>query len=126
MTIPETEMPAPRLELRWVDIEPIDGDFRWTVECRYSLVLALGESDIRAERDDEAGNPLPNLKEKSVLIGTTRSTGTAAKRHNAVTDLIDAPFRDGAHAAWDRSQLGNLPVYAVANGRAAKQMEPKP
>lgn len=27
------------------------------------------------------------------------------------------PFRDHSHAMWDRKQIGNLPVYAVANGR---------
>lgn len=118
-TIPERDLPAPRLELRWVDIDQKDDDgFRWTVECIYSLVIKLGKYDIRRERVDEKGRDLPKVDSTSCEIGRTRSTGTAAKRHNRERDDIDTPFRDHAHASWDRKQLGDLPVYAVAAGRA--------
>lgn len=110
-TIPESEMPAPRLELRWVDT-PKD-DRGYSVCCVYSLVLALDEHDIRAERDDG-----PDVREFKVELGKTLSDGQAARRYRAAHDEVDAPFRDGAHANWDTKQLGNLPVYAVAAGRA--------
>lgn len=115
-TIPENEMPAPRLEMRWVDVEPKAEDgFDWTVECVYSLVLRLGEYDIRRERYDADGNELPKLDTKTIEIGRTRSTNYL-KRWGQ--DKIDTPFRDHSHAKWDTEQLGNLPVYAVAAGRA--------
>ena len=113
-TIPESDMPAPRLELRWEDKRNRD----YAVQCVYSLVIALGEHDIRAERNDQNGKPLPNLTELKVELGKTLSDGSAARRYSAARDEVDAPFRDGAHARWDSQQLGNLPVYAVAAGRA--------
>lgn len=121
-TIPESEMPAPRLELRWVDLkEPVNGDFEWTVECIYSLVLKLGEHDIRGERSDDDGNDLPKVDTISFEMNRTRSTGTAASRYYLKKwgqDKVDTPFRDHAHAHWDAEQLGYLPIYAVAGGRA--------
>jgi hypothetical protein len=115
-TIPESDMPAPRLELRWEDKE--DAGRGYKVQCVYSLVLALDEHDIRAERCEGDGRPLPNVKELKVKIGNTLSDGSAARRYRQVHDEVDTPFRDGAHAQWDSKQLGDLPIYAVAAGRA--------
>jgi hypothetical protein len=115
-TIPESDMPAPRLELRWKD-QARDAD-GYTVICTYSLVLRLGDHDIRAEREDENGEPLPNVKEAAFELSRTKSDGLAAKRYREHLDEIDTPFRDGARAHWDTEQLGNLPIYAVAAGRA--------
>ena len=115
-TIPESEMLAPRLELRWEDKPDLrDG---YTVECTYSLVIKLDEYDIRRERCDGDGNDLPDVSEASFKMGGTLSTGCSAKRYDPKADMVDPPFRDGAHAGWDTKQLGNLPIYAVAAGRA--------
>lgn len=124
-TIPESAMPAPRLELRWEDIEggvETQTGF-YTCRCVYSLVLKLGKYDIRAEREGDNGEPLPNLTERKITMGNTHSTGEAAKRYDARADAINAPFHDGAHAQWDRGQLGDLPVYVVSAGRAMRLPE---
>jgi hypothetical protein len=107
-TIAASDMPAPRLELRFV----------YTVECVYSLVLGLGEYDVRRERSDDEGNELPDVEEQLVQIGRTLSTGKSTKRYDVTVDKIDTPFRDGAHAKWDSKQLGGLPIYAVVGDRA--------
>lgn len=101
-------LPAPRLELRW---RPND-DAEWPLYCAYSLVLPLGEYDIRRENED--GTPVRN--EHAVEIGGTRSSG---RMERCIRDgHIDTPFRDGAHAKWDRAHLGWPPVYAVAGDKA--------
>jgi hypothetical protein len=116
-TIPESDMPAPRLELRWTDEGPFNCEsFEATVACVYSLVIALGEYDIRGESADANGEPLPQKREKAIELGRTFSTNKAANRLK--DGWIDTPYRDGAHAQWDSAQLGNLPIYAVAAGRA--------
>jgi hypothetical protein len=118
-TIPESEMPAPRLELRWIDLEkPHVDHYEYTVECVYSLVLPLGEFDIRRERVADDGTELPDAPTHSAELGRTRSTGNSTKRYWEKEDAIDTPYRDGAHAHWDAKHLGNLPIYAVAAGRA--------
>lgn len=118
-TIPESEMPVPRLELRWIDLEkPHVDHHEYTVECVYSLVLPLGEYDIRRERCTPDGTELPKVDTLSVELGRTRATGNAAKRYWPKDDAIDTPYRDGAHAFWDSKHLGGLPVYAVVAGRA--------
>lgn len=115
-TIPETDMPAPRLELRWTDGLFLGEFSTYSVACIYSLVIALGEHDIRGESEDDKGEPLPQKREKAIELGRTFSTNTAANRLK--DRWIDTPYRDGAHARWDSEQLGNLPIYAVAAGRA--------
>ena len=114
-TIPESDMPAPRIQLKWEDLPETQlGVYRWTVVCAYSLVLKLADYDIRGEREGD----LPKLKELAIKMGDTMSTGFAAKRYDSRDDTVDTPFRDHSHALWDSEQLGNLPVYAVAAGRA--------
>jgi hypothetical protein len=115
-TIPESDMPAPRLELRWEDRSGLERGY--TCACVYSLVLRLDEYDIRAERVDDDGESLPKVRELRAELGTTLSDGLAAKRYCPGPDTVDEPFRDGAHAQWDADQLGNPPIYAVAAGRA--------
>lgn len=114
-------MPAPRLELRWTeDGAPFktsnDSFYTYTVACIYSLVIALGEHDIRGESDGPDGEPLPQKREKAIELGRTFSTNAAA--HRLKDGWIDTPYRDGARAQWDSAQLGGLPIYAVAAGRA--------
>lgn len=108
-------MPCPRLELRWERIT--DDRFNW--KCVYSLVLPLGEHDIRST--DVEGNP----REKVLEIGVTRSN--IGDGYSPVRDgKVGTPFRDGAHAAWDCEALGgHLPIVAVC-GDVATLVEKKP
>lgn len=99
-------MPCPRLEFRWERISEDDfGRFNW--KCVYSLVLPLGEHDIRST--DVEGNP----REKALEIGVTRSS--IGHGYSPVRDgKVETPFRDGAHAVWDCEALGgHLPIVAV-------------
>jgi hypothetical protein len=101
-------MPCPRLEFRWHKT----GDTWYSRECSYSLVLPLGELDIR--HTDAEGNPT----ELTLEIGRTFASG--GKGEPPVFDgKVDTPFRDFAHAMWDRKALGNhLPVVAVCGDAA--------
>ena len=112
-------MPCPRLEFRWERISE-DGDFgRFNWKCVYSLVLPLGEHDIRST--DVEGNP----REKALEIGVTRSNighGYSPVREGKV----ETPFRDGTHAKWDCDALGgHLPIVAVC-GDVATLVEKQP
>ena len=106
-------MPAPRLELRWQPISE-KHERRYTCECLYSLVLKLYLWDIRAECDDGA----TRLTELKCELGKTLSDGTPDSHYHRQSDTIRSPFRDGAHSRWDGAQLGKLPIYVVAAGRA--------
>ena len=108
---PQIDLPLPRLQLRWaVPVEGAPGggapppyvaqggDRRWI--CHYELVLPLHEHDIRRERD---GAP----HETQLVIPISKT------RRGSVNAPDDEPYRDGVHAAWDASVLGNLPVYVL-------------
>ena len=107
MTEQSVVMPCPRLELRWERISESDeiGQYNW--RCVYSLVIPLGEHDIRST--DVEGKP----REKALEIGVTRSN--ISNGYSPVRDgKVDTPFRDGAHAQWDNESLGgHLPIVAV-------------
>lgn len=120
--IPESELPCPRLELRWVDQEADEGGY--TVVCEYSYVFPIAHLDIRAEGEDANGEYRYGVRrEHRALIGKTHSTRTAADR---IRDgQIETPFRDGSHIHWDRPHFGNPPMFAVACGQAM-QIESRP
>ena len=98
-------MPCPRLELEWVKT----GNTWKKRECVYSLVLPLGDYDVRAENED--GKRVRN--ETKAEIGRTRVSG--GKDEPPIWDgVVDLPFRDGAHAFFDSEALGgHIPVVAV-------------
>lgn len=97
-------MPCPRLELRWEK----SGETWYSRECVYSLVLPLGETDIRST--DVEGNP----RELALEIGRTRVRGGNGERPIFEDGEIDTPYRDGAHARFDRKALGGtIPIIAV-------------
>ncbi len=107
--IPASQMPCPRLELRWIKT----GD-TWTErECAYSIVIPLAEHDIR--REDKEGNKV--RRELTVEIGRTRVTGGMGDEPIWDGKKVDTPYRDGAHALWDAEHL-HLPVYAVCGDSA--------
>lgn len=103
----KANVPCPRLELRWepcnIEVESIDCNWK----CTYSLVFPLGEHDLRST--DVDGNP----REMSLEIGSTLS-----RIHPPSTPVVNGevttPYRDGAHAQWDRDALGgHIPIVAM-------------
>jgi hypothetical protein len=103
-----TALPCPRFEFLWSK----DGD-SWTRRfCTYSLVIPLGELDIRST--DVDGNP----RERRLEIGRTNVSG--GNGHPPIYEgKVDTPFRDAAHAQWDCDALGgHIPIYAVCENTA--------
>lgn len=105
-------MTEARLQFRW---EPGDdamdefGARNWI--CKYELLIALDEHDIR--REDENGNKVHDFQ--VLEIGrTTRGSALEPCRTEAGDYFFDAPYRDGAHAVWDASKLGDLPIVSIA------------
>lgn len=98
-------LPCPRIEFEHVPSEDGWGT-RW---CIYWLVLELKHEDIRAE-DENA--KLGIYCERYIPMGETRIT--CGSNRPVWNGRVEAPFRDGAHAHWDRIALGlpNLPIYA--------------
>lgn len=90
--------PCPRMELQWRKVSDC-----WEVrECIYSLVLPLGEHDLRRNSLDAEDGEL------FIEIGKTSSTGANSPMRGDGT--LDTPFRDTAHALWDAKALGKLPI----------------
>lgn len=124
------ELPAPRLQLRWVVADPDEGpwfaDERFW-ECHYELVLPLDHGDIRREiwKDGE------QVGERSELVVAIKQpTRRGGSRDPCVlgdgTLYADTPFRDGAHARWDAALLGGLPIYVIALDGSAHNDVAKP
>jgi hypothetical protein len=96
------EKPCPRFEFLWERIE--EADFNW--RCVYSLVIPLGEFDIR--RTDAKNNPT----EMKLEIGKTRTR--IGRGFPVCNGEVETPFRDGVHAQWDCDALGgHIPIVAV-------------
>lgn len=113
--IPESEMVAPRLELRWY---PLDKDWS-TKECEYSLVIPLRATDVRRDSEGDHGEPI-KLDVLTVPLETTRVEGGGCPLDVTRPEglQIERPYRSGAHAKWDAQALNGLPVYVVCEGRA--------
>jgi hypothetical protein len=95
-------LPSPRLQLRWEQTE-YDGNV-----CHYEMVFPLQEWDIR--NDAKTGHAV-------VELGRTKSSGDRNWSSGGASELT--PFRDGAHAKWDSSLFGDIPIYAITPyGRA--------
>lgn len=106
--------PAPRLEFEHV------GDPDWSnAVCYYWLVLPLREHDIRRELDDKKP-----YSEWYVPMGKTTRRGGSPDRAPVWDGKVETPFRDGAHAGFDREALGlpELPVWAVCGVEASEVM----
>ncbi|HEP6276813.1 TPA: hypothetical protein VDA67_006462, partial [Burkholderia vietnamiensis] len=110
--IHKDNLPAPRLQLRWITSD--EPGYGW--ECHYELVLPLGEFDIRAEQEGPDGERLPNLKELVVPMKkpTLRSSSGIPCTAQDGSRYYDDPYRDGAHAWWDSKVLGNPPIFVIA------------
>lgn len=129
-TIPEKDMPCPRIELRWMENDgskPAYPASEYPLVCRYSLVIPLDRLDIRAEGYGDHGETIYGAKrELAVEMGNTFSSGSLERLYDAESDTVREPFRDGAHASWDAPHVGNPPIYAVCLGRAElRPLRPK-
>lgn len=99
-------IPCPRLEFEWIKT----GETWRERECIYSLVLPLGEYDIR--REDGEGNKVRS--ETKAELGRTRVTGGKGTPPIWDDGIVESPFRDGAHAKFDNDALGgHLPIVSV-------------
>lgn len=117
MDAPTITMPCPRLEFRW---EKTGDD--WTSRTvTYALVIPLQEHDIR--REDEDGNKVRS--ELALEIGKTNCSG--GNGHPPIHEgEVDTPYRDHAHAVWDREAMGgHLPIVAIC-GDVATIVKIKP
>jgi len=106
--IDANEMPAPRLELRWIKT----GETWSQRDCAYNLVLPLRDIDIR--REDDNGEIVRNTL--TLEIGRTRVKGGFKYLFQPNEEdgyQIGTPYRDCAHAMWDSNALCGIPVYAV-------------
>ena len=107
------DLPAPRLQLRWVpsDLKP---GYQW--ECHYELVIPLGEHDIRAEQESPDGKRLAPLKELVVPMKppSLRGSERVPCSNGEGTRYYDDPWRDGVHALWDSKLLGDPPIFVIA------------
>lgn len=107
ITIPVSDLPFPRLELRWRNTP--DEYYNW--ECDYVLVLAPKHvNDIRSSTyvDDVEEYHTVNVE---YLLNTSK------RRTEREPYPGDTPYRDGRHAAWDSSTL-DVPAYVVYNDEA--------
>ena len=96
-------LPVPRFEFRWSKI----GESWNDRICVYSLVLPLGDFDIR--RTDS----LDGSTETVLEIGKTRVSGGVGEPPIS-DDKVHTPFRDYSHAKWDNESLGgHIPIVAV-------------
>lgn len=117
-------LPAPRLQLRWVQNDPIN-QYQWL--CHYELVLPLQEYDIRREVYDEDGVMVSKIDELAVPIKDPTRRNSSSNRQPCQSDVgyyFDDPIRDGVHAKWDAAVLGNPPIFCIhPDGTAIKQPE---
>lgn len=107
-------LPAPRLQLRWARNPDASCRFGWL--CHYELVLPLGEHDIRREVYDDDGELSGKVEELVVAMKepTRRDADCVPCTAMRGERYADSPYRDGAHAKWDATALGNLPVFVIA------------
>lgn len=106
------KLPAPRIQLRWVESTATG----WAWECHYELVIKLDKYDIRAEV--YKGERLLKKRRSELVVPikkpSVRSGGGIPCTWQKGERYFDSPYRDGAHANWDAKQLGDLPVYVIA------------
>jgi len=103
-TIPESAMPCPRLELRWHKEE-------YELRCDYNFVLPIHKYDIREDAPVRFGSEL------RFCMGWITSHGGNPEYPLWPNGVIEVPFRDGKHAAWDSHATG-FPAFVVYQGQA--------
>lgn len=102
--IPETAMPCPRLELRWHKEE-------YELRCDYNFVLPIHKFDIREDAAVRFGSEL------RFCMGWATMHSSSPDMPLWPNGVIEVPFRDGKHAAWDSHATG-FPAFVVYQGQA--------
>ena len=118
------DLPLPRLQLTWEHVM----DSEWL--CNYDLLIPIAKFDIRNN------GPEPNYEigagpgYTQARIGQTKVTSSQGPIKPEYEDgrrtgetYLDAPYRDGSHAAWDSFTLG-VPAFVVYRDRV-KAIEPR-
>ncbi|MBW2169802.1 MAG: hypothetical protein JRG69_11200 [Deltaproteobacteria bacterium] len=111
-TIPESKLPCPRLELRWNKGE-------YEKRCDYNFVLPITQGDIRSGAAVQFG---PELR---FCMGWTTNSGGDVDHPRYPNGVINVPFRDGAHAAWDSHNTG-FPAFVIWQGQAQSILPVEP
>lgn len=107
-TITEDQLPCPRLELRWERLSVVVNKYR----CSYNFVIPITEGDTRG------GCCVNHGSELRFEMGWTDVDGLGGRSFPSDEDgVLDVPFRDGHHIAWD-SHHTKLPAYVVWDGGA--------
>jgi hypothetical protein len=100
----ESELPCPRLELRWFK----NGFER---RCDYNFVIPVTKHDVRI------GSSVQYDAELRHCMGWTTVRGGGEDAPLCSDGSIDIPFRDASHIAWDSFSTG-LPAFVVWKGEA--------
>lgn len=111
-TIPESELPCPRLELRWAN-----GGSHGR-RCDYNIVIPIHKYDIRED------SPAHHGSELRFCMGWTTVSG-GRDESPMYGEIIETPFRDGKHAQWDSHTTG-FPAFVVWDGKAQSIEAEKP
>lgn len=111
-TIPETGMPCPRLELRW-------HKEKYELRCDYNFVIPIHQHDIREDAAVRYGSEL------RFCMGWTTVGGGMGDMPLWPNGVIDVPYRDGKHAAWDSHTTG-FPAFVVYQGQAQSIVAEEP
>lgn len=92
-------LPTPRLQLTWMRVN----EHKWF--CRYDLIMGIPDIDSR-------GNDMYERNGKRILPIKMGGTMREASRDPEIDQILDMPFRDGAHIQWDCESL-KLPGFVV-------------
>lgn len=104
-------LPKPRLQLRWRKPNAREMKKKTGLGCapdwfcEYDLILPLEEHDIRRKKKRDY---------LAVSLGGTFCNTTAS-------EMLDSPYRDGAHASWDSKALGGIPVVVIGSDGIARR-----
>lgn len=113
-----TELPTPRLELRWreaTEKEVLGRSIFLSHACDYGLVIPVERTDVRSNLQHPDGTEdIGALYEVFYSFSTTLSSEPINDFH--------APYRDGTHATWDADKLGGLPIYVRSMTGDLRQM----
>lgn len=111
-----TDLPMPRLQLRWEVFEDYWQGSWYEHACFYELVIPLGKLDCRNG---------PGTGALVCELGKTYGNpggGRKSWEYEQPKDRL--PFRDGKHAEWDASTL-KLPIYVISPDGTADLVTPE-
>tara|TARA_B100000745_G_scaffold300065_1_gene252600 strand:- start:195 stop:755 length:561 start_codon:yes stop_codon:yes gene_type:complete len=122
----KSDLPCPRFQFRWVRENTVFGEtlpsmFRDAdseMSCYYELVIPREDHDIRGE--DREVVSLSEINEPHELIIPLDHTITSYDNESPRDFDQLTPFRSGAHAKWDRKNMGvDWPTYIISPDNTA-------